>query len=102
MGKFAERIFTDRSDIARLEARILELPNDAHVALTLDDGSVLRGTVGARASLQLFEDKDGNEGMNAIVRLEDDAMNMPGSASVHDVWLDRIVEVRRLPHDGRP
>ncbi len=97
MGRFAERIHTDRADIARLEARILELPNDAHVELTLDDGSRVRGTVAARASLQLFEDQDGNEGMNAIVRIEDPALDAPGTAGMHDIWVDRIADVRRLP-----
>ncbi len=100
MGRFAERIHTDRADIARLEARLLELPNDARVALRLDDGSELHGTVAARASLQLFEDRDGNEGMNAIVRLEDAVLDDGSRAAVHDLWLDRIAEVRRIPREA--
>ncbi|GAB3340994.1 DUF3247 family protein [Marilutibacter aestuarii] len=97
MGRFAERIHTDRADIDRLEAHLLELPNDARVALRLDDGSELVGTVAARASLQLFEDRDGNEGMNAILRLEDVTLDGSSHADVHDLWLDRIVDVRRMP-----
>ncbi|MBB1061509.1 DUF3247 family protein [Marilutibacter spongiae] len=100
MGRFAERIHTDRADIDRLEARLLELPNDARVALRLDDGSELLGTVAARASLQLFEDREGNEGMNAIVRLEDVVLDGSTRAAVQDLWLDRIVAVRRIPRDA--
>lgn len=96
MGKFAERIHTDRVEIARIEALIALLPNDAHVELTLDDGGTVRGTVAARPTVQVFEDRHGNEGLNALVRLEDAALDAPETAGVYDVWIDRIVKITRV------
>lgn len=96
MTRNAEHIYTDRADIARLEARIAELSNDAHVELALDDGSVMRGTVAARPTVQVFYDAAGNEGLNALVRLEDPALDHPETASVYDVWIDRIVTITHL------
>ncbi|MBB1087082.1 DUF3247 family protein [Lysobacter sp. SG-8] len=96
MSKLAERIHTDRAEIVRLEALIARLPNDAHVELTLDDGGMVRGTVAARPTMQVFEDGHGNEGMNAIVRIEDPALEAPETAGTYDVWVDRIVRIARV------
>ncbi|MCF7222269.1 DUF3247 family protein [Marilutibacter chinensis] len=95
MGRIAERIHTDQAEIARLEALIALLPNDAHVELTLDDGGVISGTVAARPTVQVFEDPHGNEGLNALVRIEDIAFDPAGTAVPRDVWIDRIVKVVR-------
>lgn len=96
MGRIAERIHTDRAEIARLEALIARLPNDAHVELTLDDGGVVRGTVAARPTVQVFEDTHGNEGLNALVRIEQTAFDPAGTALPQDVWIDRIVKLVRV------
>ncbi|QDH71659.1 DUF3247 family protein [Lysobacter alkalisoli] len=98
MGKFAEHIYTAPGDIAKLEALIPQLPNDAHVELTLDDGSVLLGTVAARPTVQVFQNAVGDEGLNGLVRIEDVALDRPETAGFHDVWLDRIAAIRQLPH----
>lgn len=95
MGKTAERIHTDRAEIARLESLIARLPNDAHVELTLDDGDVVRGTVAARPTVQVFEDSHGNEGLNALVRLEEVAFD--AARTPRDIWVDRIVRIVQLP-----
>lgn len=94
MTATAECVYTSEADLARLRALIGELPNGAHVDLDLDDGRRLRGTVAARPTLQVFVDAAGREGMNALVRLEEPAMDEPASARYIDVWLDRIVAVR--------
>lgn len=96
MTRSADRVHTDPAEVARLEARIAELPNGAHVVLKLDDGEQASGIVAARPVAQLFFGPDGTEGTNAVVRLEDPAMDAPEQAGWRDLWVDRIVSVRRL------
>ncbi|MFP7723047.1 DUF3247 family protein [Lysobacter sp. A3-1-A15] len=100
MTATVERVYTDPADIDRLQALVAQLPNDAHVELHLDDECHVRGTVSARPTLQAFVDPAGREGMNGLVRIEDRALEMPESAQVHDIWLDRIVEVRHCLPTG--
>ena len=100
MTATAECVYTAEGDLSRLRALVAQLPNDAQVELHLDDGRHLRGTVAARPTLQVFVDAAGREGMNALVRLEDPAMDAPESAHVYDVWLDRIVDVRHCLSAG--
>ena len=97
MTRNANRVHTDPDAIARLESLIAALPNGARVALQLEDGSQLRGIVAARPILQLFYGPDGNEGSNAVLRLEplgDDAFD--SSTPPRDLWLDSITGIRDL------
>lgn len=96
MGRTANRVHTEPAEIARIEGLIAELPNGAHVALDLDDGRHVSGIVAARPIPQLFFDADGTEGTNAVVRLEDPALNQPEQAGWQDVWVDSIVGLRRI------
>lgn len=91
MSRTAERMHTDQAEIARLERLVAALPDEAIVELALDDGRRLVGTVSVRPTVQVFFDADGNEGMNALLRLDDaEAPEHP-----HYVWLDRVVEITR-------
>ena len=92
MGRTAERVYTDDADIARLEALVTELPDEARVELLLADGSSVTGTVSVRPTVQTFLDPRGEEGINGVVRIDDAA----DPSRLHWVWLDRIREVRRL------
>ncbi len=92
MSKYAERIHTDRTEIARLESLVTELPSEARVVLTLDDGSELRGTVSVQPTIQTFRNSDQQEGVNALLRLDD----LDDPARQHHVWLDQIVKVTWL------
>lgn len=92
MSKYVERIHTDRAEIARLESLVTQLPSEARVVLTLDDGSELRGTVPVQPTIQTFRDASEQEGANALLRLDD----LQDPARQHHVWLDRIVKVTRL------
>lgn len=94
--RIADTVYTAQVDIDRLQARIVELPNDAHVQLTLDDGRVLTGIVSGRPTIQQFFDRSGREGSNATVRLEQPALDAPERAGWTDVFLDRIVDIRAL------
>lgn len=97
MTRNANRVYSDPAAVARLESLIAALPNGARVELGLDDGSTLRGTVAARPILQLFFGPDGDEGSNAVVRLEpigDDPFDT--SRPPRDLWLDSIARIRDL------
>ena len=92
MSQFAERVYTDAAGIGRLEALVKELPTNAHVALSLSDGSVCDGVVSVRPSVQIFVDGTHKEGINGVVRLErPDAPDWTRS-----VWLDEISQVEHL------
>jgi len=92
MSKYAERVHTDRTQIARLEALVTQLPAEARVALTLEDGSELRGTVPVEPAIQTFRDASEQEGINAWLRLDD----LDDPARQHHVWLDQVRKVTRL------
>jgi hypothetical protein len=84
-----DRVLTDASAVALLEASIAALPDEAKVQLTLDDGSVLRGIVTVRPSVQVFRMADGSQGVNAGLRLDD--LESPGHT--HYLWLDRVRDI---------
>jgi hypothetical protein len=94
MGKYAARVYIDPGDIARLEALVVDLPENARVSVVENDGTTTTGVVAALPTVQSFRDGDEKEGMNGVVRLEDDAL--PGGSRT--VWLDRIERV--IQHDS--
>lgn len=91
MGRNAERVYTDPSDIARIEALTAELPSNAQVTIVCKDGAVHTGTVAERPIAQLYLDGEGKEGFNAVVCLEDEGVD-----AGRTLWLDGIAEVRKL------
>jgi Protein of unknown function (DUF3247) len=103
MARVAPRVYVDAADIARLEAIGAQLSQDARVQVSLEDGSRLSGMVSAMPTVQAFFDPQGREGMNALLRLEaflDDDRAHPGG--IHDLWLDEIRAVARLPNPSPP
>lgn len=98
MSRIAPRIHTDPAVIAQLEAFATQLPQGQCVAVTLDDGSTVRGVVSATATAQVFFDARGNEGLNAIVRIED----LHDQHVDHYLWLDRVRDVVRLANPSPP
>ena len=103
MARVAPRVHTDPERIARIETVALQLPQDLQVEVTLDDGTRITGVVDATPSIQVFFDPDGREGLNALLRLDaflDDGRPHPDG--IHDVWLDTIVEVARVPNPSPP
>lgn len=94
MARIADRIYTDQQDIARLEATIKGLDIGDRVSLLLEDGEVVQGIVAAKPAVQVFFDHAGREGLNAMVRLDEPAMEHPESAGWRDLWVDAIREVR--------
>ena len=96
MTRNAEHVYTDADDLERIRQHIEQLPNGAHVRLQLHDGGELEGIVAARPIAQLFFGPDGNEGTNAVVRLEQPALSHPEEARWRDLWVDRIRSIERL------
>ena len=94
MTREARHVHSDPLAVARLEALVAALPNGAHVAVRLADDHEITGIVAARPVLQQFFDAAGNEGSNAVLRLESAAPHEP--MGVRDVWLDEIVGIRDL------
>lgn len=92
MSRRSEHVYTDPEDIAWLEALALRLPSNAHVAVQCKDGSQCTGVVSQRPSPQMFYDAEGVEGVNAVLRLEDDQAR----DGERELWLDRIASVRKL------
>lgn len=92
MDQTPERVYAAAADIARIEARIAELPTGAHVRLDLDDGSRLDGHVAERPVIQAYRLPDGAEGSNALLRLEDPQR----VENDRWLWVDRIAGVEFL------
>lgn len=89
MIEIPQHLYTRQDDIARMEAMIRQLPDEAVVELRLVDGGAIIGTVATRPSVQVFRDADGHEGFNAVVRIDDQVR--PQVA--HYLWLDRIASI---------
>ncbi|AER57647.1 DUF3247 family protein [Pseudoxanthomonas spadix] len=92
MSKYAERVHTDRNKIAELEALVTQLPSEARVALLLEDGRQLRGTVPVQPTVQIFRDAQEQEGVNALLRLDD----LADPSHQHHLWLDQVRKVTPL------
>jgi len=89
-------VHVDPAAIARLEDIAMQLPQDSRVAVRMDDGTTLRGIVTLTPTVQAFYDPDGNEGMNAVARIE---REHGGNGYL---WVDRVSGVERLPNPGDP
>jgi hypothetical protein len=96
VSRTAPRVHVDPAAIARLEAIAMQLRQESHVEVRLDDGSAIRGIVAATPSMQTFYGPDGNEGLNAFARIEDE------SGGSDYVWVDRIASVEHLPNPTPP
>jgi hypothetical protein len=95
MAAIAERVHARQDEIALIESRIVELPDEAIVEITLDDGRKLKGLVTARPTIQTFRDAEGREGVNALLRLDD--LERPGHS--HQLWLDRVSGIFHMGSD---
>lgn len=91
----AARVYTRRHDIDRLSALCTQLHEEERVLLTLSDGRRVSGVVLARPGLQTFLDGSGEEGMNAVLKLDD----VDGSGLSRTYWLDEVAGIEREPQD---
>lgn len=93
MSKYTKNVYTGETKIHELEHLITQLPSEARVQITLEDGRKLRGTVAVRPTIQEFRGEDEDEGMNGLLRLDD--LDTP--AHQYHIWLDAIRGVESLP-----
>jgi hypothetical protein len=103
MARVAPRVYLAAGDIARLEAIATQLPQDARVRVSLEDGRQLAGMVSATPTVLVFYDAVGREGMNAVLRIEsflDDGRAHGGGD--HYLWLDQVEAVERLSNPSPP
>jgi len=91
MGRIADRVYTDQTEITRLELRTEELPDEAVVELMLVDGTRVTGVVVVRPTIQTFRDPEGCEGINGLVRIDE-----LHSGHSRYLWLDSIQKVTAL------
>jgi hypothetical protein len=96
MSREAPRVHVDPAAIARLEDVSTQLAQDSRVEIRMDDGSTMRGIVTLTPTVQSFYDPDGNEGLNAVARIERE------SGGNGYLWVDRISAVERLPNPTPP
>lgn len=92
MNERPGRLLSTTGEIQQMALLVRMLDDEEQVRLTLDDGRLLEDVVAVRPSIQLFRDADGQEGSNALLRLDP----LAGYAAPHYLWLDRVVEVARL------
>lgn len=92
MNELPECVVTDADGIDRLNVLIAALDDEEQVRLMLDDGSIAEGVVAVRPTLQVFRDGHGEEGSNALLRLEP----LAGDGRPRYLWLDTIASVVRL------
>lgn len=92
MGRRAERVYTQPSDIAVLEKWVDELAVNAAVRIVKHDGESVRGVVSVTPTVQVFLDPEDQEGMNGVVRLIDP--ERPDWDGL--VWLGDIRDIQHL------
>ncbi|NID14561.1 DUF3247 family protein [Luteibacter yeojuensis] len=92
MGRIAETVFTDPSDIARLERWVEELAVNARVRVHIAEGPPVEGVVMVTPTVQVFKTPSDGEGINGVVNLEDP--RRPGWSV--SVWLGDILDVEHM------
>ena len=92
MNEMPDRLVNSQDGIDRLEALCRELDDEERVRLRMQDGSAVEGVVTVRPTVQTFRYGDGNEGLNALLRLDP----LDGTMPPRYIWLDGVVEVTRL------
>ena len=97
MARIAKHVETEPAEIARIENLACELPTHARVRITTCDGDVYAGTVTERPAVMLFDDINGNCGINGLVRF--DTPQSPPSDLY--LWLSDIARVEPLDIPGQ-
>ena len=69
------------------------LEEETRVVVMLADGARVSGVVLAKPGLQTFIDREGNEGLNAVLKLDD----IGGMGVIRYFWLDDVRAVSPQP-----
>jgi len=86
MGRHAPRVYTSDAEVDRLRALQLALDPDIEMELRMSDGSLLKGTILDRPTIQQFLGPDDAEGTNGQVTVD-----VLGEGK-RILWLDEIQE----------
>jgi len=92
MTDIIERVHRDQPTIDRLKQLQQELDSELIVELHMADGRVLKGTVVERPALIQFVDREGNEGLNGLLRFDAGT----GTGDVDLLLIDEIARVVRV------
>lgn len=84
-------LVTSREAVAKIEHWITLLNDEAIVRITLDS-DVIEGAVAVRPTIEAFRNDAGEEGHNALLRL--DAIGSPQIPRY--IWLSDVRDVERL------
>lgn len=92
MSQSPPRLHTSREDLDAMDQRILALPDEAVVRVSLVGGACIEGVVAARPTMEAFRDAEGIEGHNALLRLDD----LAAPEVPHYLWVGDITAIERL------
>jgi hypothetical protein len=95
MAQQAVRVHSDPQQTQRLADLCATLDDTERFSLTLIDGTQVEATVVARPVLQTFVDARGEEGVNAVLKL--DVGDHASRVASRMLWLDEVVRVERRP-----
>ncbi len=98
MVRRADRVHTRQEEIERLTSLCDAFEEEEHVTVTLANGAAVSGVVVAKPGLQTFLDHSDNEGVNAVLKLD----NIGGMGVVRYFWLDDVVDVAHRPSPTTP
>ncbi|MGJ4728578.1 DUF3247 family protein [Luteimonas sp. SDU101] len=98
MTQHAERVHVRQQDVERLSSLCDALGEQERVTITLANGAKVSGVVIAKPGLQTFLDHSGNEGVNAVLKLD----NIGGMGVIRYFWLDDVVDVSHQPSTEAP
>lgn len=91
MSQQPPSLVTSRDGVAKIEHWITLLQDEAIVRVTLDT-TVVEGAVAVRPTIEAFRNDAGEEGHNALLRL--DALAPPQTPQY--VWLSDVRDIERL------
>jgi len=97
MARIAKHVVTEPEAIGHIETLACELPTHARVRILMRDGDVYAGTVAERAAVMMFDDINGNCGINGLVRFDTPA----SPPSDLYLWLSDIERVEPLDIPGQ-
>jgi|GEM_PF-1472819 len=94
MSQQPPTLVTSRDAVAKIEHWITLLNDEAIVRVTLDS-DVVEGVVAVRPTIEAFRNDAGEEGHNALLRL--DAMEPQQTPQY--VWLSDVLDIKQLGTD---
>lgn len=96
MPHIVPHAYTTPDEVEWVQRQIAVLPANAHVALHMRDGRRIEGVMMDRAQLQDVVDRDGREGIDALLRLNVPSADPFAGGTGLTLWLHEVREVEPL------